>query len=246
MTRIRTGKKPSPRVTPAQLVADRAGVSLTTVRRVFRKSPLVTEDTCRIVISAAEQLGYTPSFVARALSTGRVETVAYVEAGHQLGGLPDWADAMEREVGFRAAMQERGLAIREEWMLRCFLMDGAKYGAEAMDRIFASSSAQPTAVVCALDALAHGACTSAARWGKSVPRDLSVVGYFDADAATYCTPPLTTVRQCGYDLGREVGKTLLRQYLDRSQLPQTVALTPNLIIRGSTAPPRGEAPAAVH
>src|SRR5687768_3501473 len=63
-------------------VARAAGVSLITVRRVFRDSAAVIPDTREQVLAAARAIGYNPSFHARALSTGETKTIAIVQADH--------------------------------------------------------------------------------------------------------------------------------------------------------------------
>jgi LacI family transcriptional regulator len=70
-----------------QDVARAAGVSLVTAQRVFGNSRKVAEATRRRVLAAAQDIGYTPSLIGRALSTGRVSTVAFVMTSrHHLQG----------------------------------------------------------------------------------------------------------------------------------------------------------------
>jgi DNA-binding LacI/PurR family transcriptional regulator len=61
-------------------VAKLAGVSRATVSFVLNDRPGVAADTQQRVRSAAEELGWTPSSSARALSTGRVRAVGLVLA----------------------------------------------------------------------------------------------------------------------------------------------------------------------
>ena len=61
-------------------VAKLAGVSRATVSFVLNNRPGVAADTQQRVRSAAEELGWTPSSSARALSTGRVRAVGLVLA----------------------------------------------------------------------------------------------------------------------------------------------------------------------
>jgi DNA-binding LacI/PurR family transcriptional regulator len=55
-----------------------AGVSHQTVSRVINGSPSVRPDTRRRVIAAMEELGYRPNSAARALATGRTNTLGVV------------------------------------------------------------------------------------------------------------------------------------------------------------------------
>lgn len=62
----------------AREVARRAGVSLSTVSRVFRGSSLVSDSTTRKVREAAAEVGYQPSSSARSLRMGISNTVGYI------------------------------------------------------------------------------------------------------------------------------------------------------------------------
>src|SRR3984957_12219799 len=55
-----------------------AGVSHQTVSRVINGSPRVRPETRRRVIEAMRELGYRPNSVARALATGRTNTLGVV------------------------------------------------------------------------------------------------------------------------------------------------------------------------
>ena len=72
---------PSPpsRVTSAQ-VAALAGVSQSAVSRVFTPGASVSPKTAEKVRAAAEQLGYRPNVLARAMITGRSRIIGLVVA----------------------------------------------------------------------------------------------------------------------------------------------------------------------
>ncbi len=61
-----------------QSVAERAGVSVSTVSRALRGVPGIAESTRKRVQNAAEELGYVASLSASRLATGRTRTVAVV------------------------------------------------------------------------------------------------------------------------------------------------------------------------
>lgn len=62
-------------------VAARAGVGVGTVSRVINDSPQVSAETRSKVQAVIEELGYRPSAVARALSSGRTASVAVLAFG---------------------------------------------------------------------------------------------------------------------------------------------------------------------
>lgn len=65
------------RVTARQ-VANRAGVSISAVSRAFTPGASVSPDMRRIVMEAAEALGYQPNLMARSLMTGRTDLIGLV------------------------------------------------------------------------------------------------------------------------------------------------------------------------
>ena len=73
--------------------------------------------------------------------------------------------------------------------------------------------------------------------GLRVPQDISVVGYANFDFARDLVPPLTTVHQDPYRIGRLAGKILLQRILEQGteQAPERIHLKPELIVRKSTA-----------
>ena len=56
-------------------IAQRCGVSVSTVSRVLNGNELISPDTSRIVLDAAELLGYRPDVTARTLKTNRSDMI---------------------------------------------------------------------------------------------------------------------------------------------------------------------------
>ena len=96
----------------------------------------------------------------------------------------------------------------------------------------------PTALVAGNDLLALGAYHAVREAGLRCPDDLSIVGFNDMPFAEDFSPPLTTVRVPLFDLGVEAAKLLLDQLQTREIRNLQIALPVELIVRGSTAPPR--------
>lgn len=61
-------------------VAQAAGVHISTVSRAFSSPHLVNEETRNRVLGAAEELGYRPNRAARALITGKTQTIGLIVA----------------------------------------------------------------------------------------------------------------------------------------------------------------------
>jgi len=110
-------------------------------------------------------------------------------------------------------------------------------GAQAMLALM-SLPQPPTAIFCHSDVMAIGALSQAKRMGLRVPDDVSLVGFDDIKLAQYCDPPLTTVSQPRYQIGREAMLLLLEQLHSRSVVSGSRLLDSEFIVRGSTSAPK--------
>jgi DNA-binding LacI/PurR family transcriptional regulator len=97
----------------------------------------------------------------------------------------------------------------------------------------------PTAVVTSTDLVAVGVLHAAHSLGRTVPDELSVVGFDDLLLAAYTVPALTTLRMPiaeivgeGVELAIELGRDPTA-----SRAPRVKVFEPTLIVRQSTAPP---------
>ena len=171
---------------------------------------------------------------------GRLATEHLIELGHErigfMGDAPDnpfgFTSSTRREEGYRAALADAGYAIDERIVLHG--PHQRDVGTDLARRMLAGDE-PPTAIVCCSDVLAAGAVEAIRASGRSVPEDVSVVGFDDIEMATHLG--LTTVRQPLFRSG-ELGATLLLEALGANP-PEPVVheLDLELVIRTSTAPP---------
>ncbi|MBE3577991.1 MAG: LacI family DNA-binding transcriptional regulator [Limnochordales bacterium] len=75
---------------------------------------------------------------------------------------------------------------------------------------------RPTAVIAANDLTAIGILRAAAEAGVRIPDDLSVLGVDDIDAAGWVNPPLTTLHQPCYEMGRRGVELLLSRIEEKA------------------------------
>jgi DNA-binding LacI/PurR family transcriptional regulator len=123
----------------------------------------------------------------------------------------------------------------------------ARTGGEAIQRLLARP-APPTAVVFANDDMAIGGLMAAYQTGRSVPGDVSIVGFDDIPLAGCCWPALTTLRKPI----RSMAETAIRCLVDSIEKAPTAGaddslhengaggeylFAPELVVRGSTAAP---------
>ena len=99
--------------------------------------------------------------------------------------------------------------------------------------------ARPTAVLALSDQLALGAMQYAREHRLSVPGALSVIGFDDAPPGRTSHPPLTTVAQPIRERGTAAGQ-LMRGLLRGEPVTPPPPFPTELVVRGSTAPPRSD------
>jgi DNA-binding LacI/PurR family transcriptional regulator len=320
-----------------------AGVSHQTVSRVINGSPNVAPETRSRVLAAMSQLGYRPNSVARALVTGRTNTLGVVgfdttlfgpasvlfgiereaheagylmivaslkaldrasvaevierlrlrgvdgilviapdqeaaealraaqtdvplvaveagpadafsvvavdqyagavsatrhllDLGHEtvwhISGPADWLETQERIDGWRTTLEAAGATpppvLVGDW--------SARAGYDLGRRL--SRDPSVTAIFAANDQMALGVLRAMAEAGREVPGDVSLVGFDDIPESPYFRPPLTTVRQDFIEVGSRGLRSLVKTIETGERVVQGARVPPELIVRGSTAPPR--------
>ena len=147
-------------------------------------------------------------------------------------GMIDSRPGIDRLRGYRAAVQELGLAYRDDYVRYGDFY--AESGREQTSQLLALDE-PPTALFAGSDLMAIGAIRAAAEAGLSVPADLSIVGFDDIQLAPHVNPPLTTLRQDKLGLGAAAGDALVARIAVDPGRPPLRTLPVELVVRGSTA-----------
>jgi DNA-binding LacI/PurR family transcriptional regulator len=160
-----------------------------------------------------------------------------VSLGHRrigmLAGPANLTLAREQVRGFRRALDRHELTLDPGWVeTGDFSFDAGR----RLSKTMLASRLRPTALVCGDDMTAVGAVRGADDIGLRVPADVSVTGFDDVILARYITPPLTTVRQNGYEKGRRAAEILVSVVLGSERgSPRQELLPTELVVRESTA-----------
>jgi DNA-binding LacI/PurR family transcriptional regulator len=91
--------------------------------------------------------------------------------------------------------------------------------------------------MCDDDIIAAGLYLAVRERGLRIPRDVSVIGFDDMDFARVLEPPLTTVALDAEQLGAS-GFELLEARMAGRRTRRRIVLPAELLVRGSTGPPR--------
>ena len=94
----------------------------------------------------------------------------------------------------------------------------------------------PDAIFAVNDMTAAGTIKALKSIGVAIPDQVSVVGFTDGLVSTVTDPPLTTVSQHGFEIGKRSMEMLLERIEnpDSGIKPYTEVVKTDLVIRGST------------
>jgi LacI family transcriptional regulator len=163
----------------------------------------------------------------------RLATQNLILLGHRrigfIAGEADHPDSMERLAGYRAELAAHGIAYDPALVAPGEFHEVS--GMLAVDRLLQNGQSV-TAIFAANDQMAFGAALGLRRRALRVPEDISLVGFDDLPAAQFASPPLSTIHQPAYELGRLAGESML-QLLAGSK-PTAQAAAPRFVAREST------------
>jgi DNA-binding LacI/PurR family transcriptional regulator len=145
----------------------------------------------------------------------------------------------DRLLGIRAAFAAAGIADDPELARRS---DWSTEGAYQAANDLLDRRPDLTAIIAESDMMAIGVLRALHEHGRRVPDDVSVTGFDDVDLSAYTQPSLTTVRQDTDAMGAGAVTALLDliegSAAPAGQAPAPLRLPTELVVRGSTAPPR--------
>lgn len=140
------------------------------------------------------------------------------------------AHRLRRTKGYRDALLEHGVPVREEW-----IVPGAPIQARGREsaRELLLRYPEITAIVAYNDLLALGAMQACNELGRRVPDDCAIVGFDDIPLVDSISPSLTTVRVDKYGLGRQAMNRLLQMLAKPGVELEPIWLDVELMVRQS-------------
>lgn len=136
-----------------------------------------------------------------------------------------------RYLGYKRALKESGInedlcpVIEEDLNFKGGIMAGHKL----------LTYNHVTAAFVVADIMALGIIKLMNQIGKSVPKDLSIIGFDDLNVCNYSFPGLTTIKQDIYRKGTEVAKLLINK-INGKEVEAGVILPVEIVLRETTIP----------
>jgi DNA-binding LacI/PurR family transcriptional regulator len=153
---------------------------------------------------------------------------------HHVDGGNDPGSA-DRRRAYRAAMRSHELSTHA----RVVAGAHSEEAGAAAARVMLDEPSLPTALLAGNDRCALGLLDVFTRAGVDIPGDLSLIGYDDSHLSDNPRIDLTTVHQDAPDLAQHAVALTVAMLEGRPPEVNDVVLEPKLVVRSTTAPPRG-------
>ncbi len=190
-----------------------------------------------VILGHDVQNAHLPSVDADNVDGAYKATQYLIELGHRriglIAGRMEAQEARDRVSGFNMAHQDHELEADKT--LTCPGEFSQRSGYRCMQRLILR---RPSAVFCTSDAQAMGALLAIYESGLRVPHDISVIGYDDLPSARFTIPPLTTMRQPIYIMGKHASNMLIDLIERKQEGSMRRMLQPTLIERESCGAPQ--------
>ena len=203
--------------TPSRLYAElaKSGMALVAVSREASRLPVDQ-------VTVANQEG---AYAA---------TSHLIQLGHKriaiINGPVALTTARDRQAGYEQALREAGMAPDENLVIHTAFKQAGGYAAM---RQLLLSAVRPTAVFAGSNLLTLGALQAIHELHLAIPNDIAIVGFDEMPWAMSLRPPLTTVAQPVFDVGRTAAELLLARVREPGLPRRQVVLETKLIVRSS-------------
>jgi DNA-binding LacI/PurR family transcriptional regulator len=148
----------------------------------------------------------------------------------------DWWEARQRMVAWKDTLQENGLeAQEEEWVEGNW---SSTSGAQAVERLF-EQYPEMDAIFVGNDQMALGVIQVACERKLRIPGDLGIVGFDNIPESAFFCPPLTTIQQDQYVVGKVAVEETIKMIKSgwhgvEPVESKSIMLTPTLLVRQSS------------
>jgi LacI family transcriptional regulator len=152
-----------------------------------------------------------------------------------IGGNISHPSIKSRYEGFRETMQQRGVALHEDWIYidggTTALIDGYRAAEK-----FLSLPQLPTAVFAANDVMGIGFMQFLKERGMKITDEFAIVGFDNIEAGLQVIPRLTTINVHCEELGSIAVRRIVDMISSKSEAVTKTVVPVDLIVRESTKP----------
>jgi len=136
-----------------------------------------------------------------------------------------------RKSGYIRALKEYKIPVDEANIIRCDTVEEARLIIPDL----LSRKNKPDGIFAVNDLTAAESMKIIKQHGLRVPHDISIVGFTSGMISDLTDPPLTSVEQHGYEIGKEAVRLLIARIEDKADMPyQTKVIRTELMVKGSS------------
>ncbi|ARK31224.1 LacI family DNA-binding transcriptional regulator [Halalkalibacter krulwichiae] len=135
---------------------------------------------------------------------------------------------IDREKGFRSALEQFNLLLKESWIFRDAY--SIECGKDIVKQIVEMTD-RPSAIFTGSDEVAAGIVKEAKSKGIKIPDELAVIGFDDQPIAELMEPPLTTIRQPTRLMGEKTMDVMMSLLMNQYYQQQVFELPIEVISR---------------
>lgn len=159
-----------------------------------------------------------------------------IQLGHRgiaiISGPRGLSSGEERLLGYQKALGDHGITVDSNFIK---FGDFKRESGYTLTKEVLQQKEAPTALFVANNQMTIGALNAINELGIRVPKDLSLVGFDDMEWYSFLNPPLTTVEQSPYLMGKTAGEMLLQRINKKRKSTKKIIIPSRLIVRESTA-----------
>lgn len=193
-----------------------------------RKIPLVFFDrVCEDVVASKVVIDdYKSAFDAVTFLVRK----GYKRIAH-LAGPKELGICKKRRQGYLEALQEAQIALPKGLVRYGGLHEQDGY--RSVDALL-KEHLMPDAIFAVNDPVAIGAYQKIKEAGLRIPADIAIMGFSNNKITSLVDPPLTTVDQPSFEMGRKSAEIVIDIIEDKMTEPKTFVLDTKLVVRAST------------
>jgi LacI family transcriptional regulator len=175
-------------------------------------------DACPLVFIDRKPRGIEGDCILSCNMEGAYEaTEFFIRKGHTkiglISGIPSLTTSSEREEGYLKALHDHGLSADRACMRNG---DGRqRSGYQLMQELF--SETDITAILVTNNSMTIGAFSFLKENSVAIPDRIAIIGFDDSEWAPIATPPVTIVKQLGFDIGLKAASILLNRLGEHAQ-----------------------------
>jgi LacI family transcriptional regulator len=158
-----------------------------------------------------------------------------IEMGHKdiciVNGNLNVSTGIERYEGFKAAMMDHNIEIKDDFILNGYYSWEKAY--ERVKKLITDKKKIPTAIFAANNRMAEGAMLVLKENHLKIPDDVSLVTFEEIENQKLIEPKLTCIKQNALLMGKKAGQMILERIKDKEANPKEIVVVSDLVINGS-------------